>query len=49
MPPKDQESEPKNSGRAPARLGKELERATTSELVDLLLEISKQIRKASGK
>lgn len=49
MPRKDQESEPKNSGRALARIGKDLERATTTELVELLLEIAKQIKNATIK
>jgi hypothetical protein len=49
MPPKDQESEPKDSRRALARIGNRLERATTAELIELLLEISKQIRRASAK
>ena len=47
MPSRDEESEPNNSRCALARLGKELERATTAELVELLLEIGKKIRKAS--
>jgi len=49
MPPKDQESEPKDSRRARARTEKELERATAAELVELLLEVGKKIKKASVK
>lgn len=47
MPPKDQESEPKDSSRTRTRIEKKLELATSEELIELLQEISKKIRKAS--